>query len=136
MGRSTSWSVIGLASVFAACMSVGACGSDDDPVSPPKQDGGGTSGRGGSGGRGGTGGLSGSGGTTSNDASTCTSSVGTACDGPEDCPSGQRCCGKWEQEYTEFGCYPSCDALTGDAMPGPGGGGALWLDLCRPGATC
>jgi hypothetical protein len=137
MGTSTSWSVIGLASVFAACISVGAC-SDDDPVSTPKQDaGGGTSGRGGSSGRGGTGGgTNGTGGSTSNDASTCTMSVGTTCDGPEDCPSGQRCCGKWEQQYTEFGCFASCDALTGDAMPGPGGGGALWFDLCHPGDTC
>jgi hypothetical protein len=138
MGRSTSWSVIGLASAFAAFLSVGAC-SDEDPESPGNPDGGGSSGRGGRGGssgRGGSGGASGSGGTSSTDASTCTSSVGTACDGPEDCPSGQRCCGKWEQEYTEFGCYASCDALTGDAMPGPGGGGALWFDLCHPGDTC
>ena len=135
MGNSTSWSVIGLASVFAACLSVGAC-SDEDPEPQAKPDGGGTSGRGGTGGRGGSSGRDGSVGMdgSTSDASTCSMAVGTSCDGPEDCLSGQRCCGRWSQGYTEFGCYASCDALTGDAMPG--GGGALWFDLCHPGDTC
>jgi len=60
--------------------------------------------------------------------------VAVTCDGAEDCPTGQRCCGKWEQGYVEFGCFASCVEQQGDASPM--GGGALFFDLCHPGDTC
>ena len=114
--------------------SVGACGDDDDEGTPTPDAG---AGRGGGGGRGGSGGSSGRGGGTSDasDAGSCTVAVATACDGPEDCPTGQRCCGKWDEEYVEFGCYASCIAQTGDSGAGPGGG-PLWFDMCHPGDAC
>jgi hypothetical protein len=135
MAKSTSWSVVGLAFVFTGVVNIGACGSDEDPVAAPQDSGTDRSsgGRGGSG-SGGSSGTSGTGGAP--DAGTCTTAAGTTCDGPEDCPTGQRCCGKWENEvYVEFGCFVSCAAQQGDAATGPGGG-PFWFDLCHPGGTC
>jgi hypothetical protein len=98
---------------------------------------GGKSGGTASGGAGGTaaGGLGG--------ATTCTSAVETACDGPEDCPSGQRCCGEYNQGgYDKFGCYASCSAPGGAGGAGGAGGmaamtmGPILFELCHPGDTC
>jgi hypothetical protein len=62
----------------------------------------------------------------------CLQAVAVTCDGAEDCPSGQKCCGKWDQEYVEFGCFDSCEALNADA----GFGMVVWFDLCHPGDAC
>lgn len=138
MARFTSRSMVGLASVFAGLVLVGACDADEDNPGPPDTGTDSSSGSGGRGGRGGsggstgaTGGAGGSGGSSG--AASCMTAVAVTCDGPEDCPTGQRCCGKWQQVYTEFGCFTSCDAKNGDADPMTAG---LWLELCHPGDTC
>jgi hypothetical protein len=72
------------------------------------------------------------------------SAVPTTCDGAEDCPSGQRCCGRVQGmqpafRYVEFGCFASCN-MSADGGPLPEGGGGLggptWLELCHAGDTC
>jgi hypothetical protein len=61
----------------------------------------------------------------------CTSLLEVPCDGPEDCPSGQRCCGTYGGAgYSRIECLASC-AATGD-----GGPGGTVLEICHPGATC
>ena len=118
-----------------------ACGSDDEssPTDAGRDAASGSGGRGGSAGKGGAGGGTGAvgagGSSGAADSGSCELSVGLSCDGAEDCPAGQRCCGKWDNEYMEFGCFASCLAQQGDAQPGPGGG-PLWLELCHAGDTC
>jgi hypothetical protein len=62
----------------------------------------------------------------------CTSLNALPCDGAEDCPKGQLCCGRRESQstYTGFGCFPSC--LTAPD-PGPT---AVWLQICHAGEVC
>jgi hypothetical protein len=62
----------------------------------------------------------------------CTQAVDVTCDGPEDCPSGQRCCALWAQQYQQFGCFDSCAAQAADAAAGQ----ALWIEMCHAGDTC
>ena len=73
------------------------------------------------------------------------------CDGPEDCPAGNHCCGTLGMDatggiaYSSVACLPSCGA--GDAggaadaggmggLGGLGGGLGLMLELCHAGDTC
>ncbi len=71
----------------------------------------------------------------------CTA-VATACDGAEDCPTGQRCCGRVQGmqpalRYVEFGCFASCSTAGEGGVPEGGGfGGPTWLELCHAGDTC
>jgi hypothetical protein len=135
------------AGAFAMMGILSACSSDE--IAPAKESpdssagggaGGGTGGRratGGSTGNGGGGAVSNTGGAAG--APTCSVAFGTTCDGPEDCPTGQRCCGKLDPagmpiRYIEISCHDSCTALSGD------GGGLMgtpaWFELCHPGDTC
>lgn len=134
----SSWSVVGFISVTTGLSFLAACSSSDSAKPAASVEAGAeTGGKGGASGKS-TGGAkstagstSGGGGTTAVDAaSTCTAPVDVTCDGPEDCPAGQRCCGQWNQEYQKFGCFDSCIAQQVDA------GMALWFDLCHPGDTC
>jgi hypothetical protein len=60
----------------------------------------------------------------------CTWLAELPCDGPEDCPGTQVCCGHFEGSgYTEFACRDACGE-------GDGGQTDLWLELCHPGQTC
>jgi hypothetical protein len=48
------------------------------------------------------------------------------CDGSEDCPGGETCCGLFDQmnqSYTELSCQPSC-------------GGPNELEICHDGDPC
>jgi hypothetical protein len=62
--------------------------------------------------------------------------VATECDGPEDCASGQHCCGEYNMSgYDKFKCMASCAAT--DAGAGAGlGMGPILFELCHPGDTC
>jgi hypothetical protein len=63
---------------------------------------------------------------------TCTALMDVPCDGSEDCPSGQQCCGRVDgTTYTEIGCFDSCEGAAADA-----GMGTLYLELCHAGDTC
>ncbi len=128
--------------ILGACSSSdnGPAGSEDSGTGGKAATGGSKSSSGGKSGAGGASGATSSGGkggaSGAAGATMCTVAVATACDGPEDCSTGQRCCGKYQQGYVEFGCFDSCSALQGDAQPGPGGGGAFWFELCHPGDVC
>jgi hypothetical protein len=84
------------------------------------------------------GGMGGMGGAT-----TCAMAVPTVCDGAEDCPAGQRCCGEYSGGgYDKFGCFDSC-AATGAAgaagaagAPGMGAMGPILFEMCHAGDTC
>jgi hypothetical protein len=66
-------------------------------------------------------------------ANDCTQVTPLTCDGPEDCPSGNHCCGEYTGGgYAQIECLPSC----ADAGAGGDGGGGLWLELCHAGQTC
>jgi hypothetical protein len=67
-------------------------------------------------------------------ANDCTELVPVVCDGPEDCPSNNQCCGLYSGgSYTQFACMPSCaDA----GAPGDAGGFALWFEMCHAGQMC
>jgi hypothetical protein len=65
------------------------------------------------------------------------------CDGPEDCPTGQLCCGSLGMgaggiAYTNIACQPSCAPADAGAASdaAPPGGLALVLELCHAGGTC
>jgi len=61
----------------------------------------------------------------------CTVVAALPCDGAEDCPSGQRCCGRLAGlAYVEFGCFESCLGLP-DA-----GAMSFWRELCHAGDPC
>jgi hypothetical protein len=67
--------------------------------------------------------------------------VAATCDGPEDCPSGQTCCGTLDVAaggYSKIACQPSPCAPLADAGAGDGGlgGMALVLELCRADTMC
>ena len=134
--NSFTWSTASVASAFALALIFGGCSSDSSPSTPsdggtPTSTGGSKPGTGGA--PSSNGGVTGSGGAGG--AAACTLAVGTTCDGPEDCPSGQRCCGKFQQpNYVEIGCFDSCAAQQGDA--GFMMGRALWFELCHPADTC
>jgi hypothetical protein len=130
----SSLSTVSIAS-FVLFSAISGCSSDDKKTSSDAGSGGQT----GSGGNTGSGGGASGGGTQTGDsgAKACTLAVGTSCDGKEDCPSGQRCCGKYDQTgYTEFGCFASCAALAGDAGGAGFGSGPLWFELCNPKDGC
>jgi hypothetical protein len=67
-------------------------------------------------------------------ANDCTTLVPVVCDGPEDCPSGNSCCGLYSGgSYSQFACMPSCaDA----GAPGDAGGLSLWFEMCHAGQMC
>jgi hypothetical protein len=64
------------------------------------------------------------------------------CDGKEDCPSGNVCCGNLGMTanglgYTSIGCQPTCAAPDSGASDGGlGGFGGLTLELCHAGDMC
>jgi hypothetical protein len=126
----------------AAPLAFAACASDNGPAGP---DGGEDSGTGGkkmgTGGRTSTGGSSGSaakGGTSGGGGAAgsgmCTMAVATECDGAEDCPSGQQCCGEYNGGYDKFSCKPSC--APSDAGAAAGLGMTFLFQLCHAGDTC
>jgi hypothetical protein len=59
----------------------------------------------------------------------CTAIIDVVCDGPEDCPNGEMCCGHYGGSYDRFICASTCDeaAVT---MPG------VWSEICHPGQVC
>ncbi len=60
---------------------------------------------------------------------TCTTILAAHCDGPEDCGSGQQCCGAFEGGgYASFTCQDSCVELA--ASDG------IWSEICHPGQSC
>jgi hypothetical protein len=62
----------------------------------------------------------------------CTSVNALPCDGAEDCPKGQFCCGLRESQstYTGFGCFASC--LTAPGATATAG----WVQICHAGEAC
>lgn len=58
----------------------------------------------------------------------CTSIIDVRCDGSEDCPRGQMCCGHWAGDYRDFTCQDDCAALEAQ--------GDIWSEICHPGQTC
>lgn len=134
-----TWSMASIVPMLICGSMVGGCSSDTAPSTGADSGnqsgtGGSSSGTGGS--NTGTGGSNtGGAGPGSGGAATCSTAIGTTCDGPEDCPTGQRCCGKFVQPgYVQIGCFDSCAAQQGDA--GFTMGGALWFELCHPNDTC
>jgi hypothetical protein len=130
-------SLASVASAFVMLSTFSGCSSDETQLAPVTDAGGG--GKTGTGGRKATGGSTTSTGASSGaggggGSATCSVAFGTICDGPEDCPSGQHCCGRYQNGYQEIGCFPSCTALQGD-----GGfvmGAPLWFELCHETSTC
>jgi len=60
----------------------------------------------------------------------CTSIIDVVCDGPEDCGSGQQCCGRFAGgSYDRFVCADTCDEVAA-TIPG------TWSEICHPGQTC
>jgi hypothetical protein len=60
----------------------------------------------------------------------CTTVAAIVCDGAEDCPSGQHCCGRFSNsDYVQFGCFDACSNA-------PTNGADQWLELCHAGDTC
>jgi len=122
--------------------SAGGCSSDTSPAKTG--DGGSTGGKTSTGGSisgnggGNTAGAGGMGFGGGGPATTCTTAFGTTCDGAEDCPTGQRCCAKFQTGYVQAGCFDSCAALQGDAAAGGVmmGGITFWAELCHAGDTC
>lgn len=137
ISKKLTWSLVSAASAVVMVSMSSGCSSDETPAAVTGDSG--TGGKSGTGGRRATGGSTTSTGAASGaggggGAATCTAALGTACDGAEDCPSGQHCCGRYQQRYTEIGCFASCTALQGDA--GPMMGAPLWFELCHAGDTC
>src|SRR5262249_46486253 len=60
----------------------------------------------------------------------CRSLVTVPCDGPEDCPARDVCCGRASYGvYDAFGCFPSCTVAThGDR--------GVWNELCHSPVDC
>jgi hypothetical protein len=138
ISKKLTWSLVSAASALVMVSMSSGCSSDETQAAAAGDSGtggksGGTGGRRATGGSTtGTGAASGAGG--GGGAATCTAALGTVCDGAEDCPAGQHCCGRYQQRYTEIGCFPSCQALQGDG--GPMMGAPLWFELCHAGDTC
>jgi hypothetical protein len=62
-------------------------------------------------------------------AETCESIVTAFCDGPEDCPGSQQCCGEFAGGgYGSFTCQDSCVELAAT--------GEIWSEVCHPGQSC
>jgi len=60
----------------------------------------------------------------------CVAIIAVNCDGPEDCGSGQQCCGRYNGgSYDKFICATSCD----DAANAEAG---TWSEICHPGQAC
>ena len=60
---------------------------------------------------------------------TCTSIMAAYCDGPEDCPGDQQCCGQFGGGgYASFTCEDSCVELAQQ--------GEVWSEICHPGQEC
>lgn len=56
-------------------------------------------------------------------------SVEAACDGPDDCPGAQICCGRFVENpgyYTEVACVPTCESVPG----------TLGVTMCESAADC
>jgi hypothetical protein len=60
---------------------------------------------------------------------TCQRLFEVNCDGAEDCPSGQQCCGHYDGGYRSFECADSCAAEQAEQM-------GTWSEVCHPGDTC
>ena len=60
---------------------------------------------------------------------TCTRIVEVTCDGAEDCPSGQQCCGHYDGGYRSLACADSCAEEQVDQ-------GGTWSEICHPGDAC
>jgi hypothetical protein len=61
---------------------------------------------------------------------TCRMLLTIPCDGPEDCPGAEACCGRASfGVYDAFGCFPTCAVAT-NADRG------LWRELCHSPADC
>lgn len=125
--------LVTLAALGVGVVLASACSSDEEGDGAQTSGTGGKGGSGGSlsGGRGGTtsGGVGGTGGTGG--SSGCTS-LALPCDGPEDCPTGNMCCGHFSgNNYVEFQCLPSCANAATD-----GGMNELWVELCHAGQAC
>jgi len=146
MRAAYSSAVVGLVLGFSVPLGLVACASDNGiSTGDGGEDSGhmstggkhtGTGGRTSTGGSTANGGNSGTGGTTA--GGMCALAVPTECDGPEDCPSGQHCCGEYNMGYDKFSCMPSClagAAGAGGAAGAPGMGPILF-ELCHPGDTC
>jgi hypothetical protein len=66
--------------------------------------------------------------------SVCTLKVGATCDGPEDCPVPQSCCGVFDAAqftYVSIGCALNCDALNEFELCHPDQGCSLRGKVCR-----
>jgi hypothetical protein len=127
--------LVTLAALGVGVVLASACSSDEEGDGAQTSGTGGKGGSGGSlsGGRGGTTSLTGGTGGTGGGSAGCTS-LALPCDGPEDCPTGNMCCGHFGMSaggYVEFQCLPSCTNATFD-----GGGQDLWLELCHAGQAC
>jgi hypothetical protein len=59
----------------------------------------------------------------------CRQLIDVTCDGAEDCPSGEMCCGHYQGGYREFVCAPDCAA----EQIAQGG---EWSQICHPGDSC
>jgi hypothetical protein len=65
--------------------------------------------------------------------------VPVTCDGPEDCPSGQVCCGTLDLAvggYTDVSCQSSCGTAEAGAFDGAVMGTMLMLQLCHADSVC
>jgi len=60
---------------------------------------------------------------------TCERLVEVVCDGAEDCPGDQVCCGQYLDGYRRFVCRDDCQAAETDE-------GGIWSDVCHPGDAC
>lgn len=60
---------------------------------------------------------------------TCTRIFEVTCDGAEDCPGEQICCGQYSSGYRRTFCADSCTALIEQE-------GGSWAQFCHPGDTC
>src|SRR5689334_7116150 len=127
--KTLPWLLTGVTSIVACVGVFSGCSSDTSSLPAAQEAGAGgsksTGGHTSSSGGSSTAGASGASGA----ANSCTVAVSTTCDGKEDCPAGQRCCGTLSiggglagmgtgtTGYTKFGCYDTC------ALPDAGGGG-------------
>jgi hypothetical protein len=62
-------------------------------------------------------------------SNTCTRIVEVNCDGNEDCPGSQKCCGQYDGGYRKLVCADDC----AEEEAAQGG---TWSNICHPGDTC
>jgi hypothetical protein len=73
----------------------------------------------------------------------CTQLAAVPCDGPEDCPEGDLCCGRLAgSTFDRFECRSACDVPAGEGGAYEDAGleasaqEATWYEICHPGSTC